>query len=133
MRWRSRALGITFIAGILLGSLAPDLNASPTVNPDCGFYPRVALRRDCAKPRGVRFIHHPRLACIAEAEGSGWQSMSASGYYGRWQMSRSAWESVLHPRFDPLRGHAPPWVQALKAKRLLYLRGTQPWPPARHC
>lgn len=147
-RSRTRAAIAALAIGVAIGGIRVDQQAPetpipvhpiPVADQACGRYPDVALRRDCGKPtpaRARRLHRNPRLECIRSIETGGrYTATSPSGTYrGAYQFSRSTWASVGPNRFDRIDpARAPRWLQDQRARRLLRLRGTQPWPPARSC
>lgn len=145
-RSRTRATIAAFALGTILGAFftcdGPPATSAPPLRPiaeRCGSYPKVALRRDCARPspeRARQLHRNPRLACIRSIETGGrYTATSPNGTYrGAYQFSRSTWASIGPYRFDRIDpARAPRWLQDQRARRLLRIRGTQPWPPARSC
>lgn len=142
---RTRTVIAAFAIGFIVGAIPVDQQpAKPAIlvhpiqvaDQACGTYPDVALRRDCGKPtpERIRKTHrNERLACIRSIETGGrYTATSPSGTYrGAFQFSRSTWASVGPNRFDGIDpARAPRWLQDQRARRLLRLRGLDPWPPA---
>ncbi len=143
---RTRAVLAALVIGLAVGSMTQTSNQSLTLTVSndrtvqCGTYPAVALRRDCArvlnyeKHRGIH--RNPLLACIRSIETGGrYTALSPHGTYrGAYQFRISTWQSVGAARFDaidPVR--APRWLQDVRAQRLMQLRGLAPWPSAQRC
>jgi hypothetical protein len=137
-------LSLSVAAAILAPALATDLSPATAAVAErvrCGWYPNVAVRRDCwvmeNQPKGVTWRKTRVARCIRHYEsGHDYTAVSPRGSFrGAYQFKHSTFESLGPDRFDGiLANKAPALLQDLKARRLYRRQGLAPWPtPHRRC